>query len=363
MFISGHKEIMENLLNIFKNKYFKKIKNFNNVNITNITIGMQYPDLPCGKYRFNDDNEYIIMTDNSLCPIIKLYKILFKEYEFSEIFQSHNGFNSYLHSMSYNDGILNKNIYDKILTYIVGCLLLSIYDKQYYKINDLKPEPNIFWIGVILHMITDSYSPSHTIRFKNIKTEFPYKIKIDKDARIVRLIKKYISNLNTIITSEDKLKNILLKHFANENKQAFIKENIHHIFKVYKLFLFHIQVNNKINSLNLINNDESVPIITKSTTYDIQYFQYYENQSTLYHNSKDLMLVLNNYPKMYKRMINECKFIMINYRNCLINIKNDRDNHLNYAKQFINTTYNFIKNNTYRMDNNSLNRKSGRIYK
>ena len=64
MYISGHLEILDNILGILPNDYFNH--EYENVNVILLKHGMKYPDNPCGIYD-NIDNKHVMLRESKLC--------------------------------------------------------------------------------------------------------------------------------------------------------------------------------------------------------------------------------------------------------------------------------------------------------
>lgn len=372
MYINGHTSILDEVIDLLDNQniYFDNTIRDDKVKYSKLRKGMIYPDLPCGKYELiNDKNDiFSIMKKKTVCSITRLHKIMGHLDNLKEIFHSHRGINAFLHSMSYNPKLKASNIRDTILSNIMAYAMLSIYDKDYYKDNIIEPSPSIFWIGIILHIITDSYSQSHTIRLEktttDVKTERlswdPY---VKFRMLLWELIFKYANDSKKhIIDNETDLQEVLLKKFQkNSIEYNYIKRKKQRLFKAYKMFLFNIQTQNIVKNFVKINPNDDIS--TSYHKYDIINFQYYNNQPSSYHKKRDLIYHVKKFPDLYEKMLNECKTVLLLYKECLQQIKNNPSKHQVISKKFIKKLIKYLSSNTFRMTKQHLNNKTGTIYK
>lgn len=345
MYVSGHDEIMDEIISEYFPNYFDNLL-YKNVTKEKLYNGLIYPDLPCGKYKVK--NNHIIMSRQTTCPLTKLYKSMSIQYKFKEIYESHRGSVSFMHSMSTNPKLKVKDIVKTILTNIISFAFLAIYDIDYFKTT--MPSPNIFWIGIILHIIQDSYSQSHTIRRNDRKIIF-MKEQETHTSKLTRII----TNLKT---SMDKtaLKNKLLMHFPH--LKTHIIQNLNRLHKAHTFFLFNKQRVTVANKLLHVNVRPSID--TKK--YDIINFQYYNNQEPLYHRKYDLMVQVRKYPKMFERLKKECLYVLVSYKNCLERIKQDPTQHKTITMDFLKNLLNYLSDNTYRISRKNWDKYTGAQY-
>lgn len=132
--------------------------------------GVKFPDVPCAtrsvSYNKEANNLKVIMENYRLCnPMDLLSKLAakkgYKDDIFSEAYLSHNFLLAYLHSMTPTPDQTTSQVLKNILQLAKVFLSLSAHDVT----AKTGPRPNNFWIGVLLHMIMDSFSPAHCMRF------------------------------------------------------------------------------------------------------------------------------------------------------------------------------------------------------
>lgn len=163
MLLSTHYQIL--LLAIKNNPNFRIEENKENKeiffmntklsekNIEEIVKGLFYPDLPCS-YFFIKDNHIEMKTQ--LCSVLDLSSLgkNITKNIISQIEESHNGRYSINHSMSDNPDKNNLVIRDAIIARCIIFFYLFLETKDYT------------FIGILLHIIQDSYSPVHSLRKK-----------------------------------------------------------------------------------------------------------------------------------------------------------------------------------------------------
>jgi len=333
MFISGHIEIIQDVIdNYLPPDFFNfNLRKKNKQLIKDLFIGLQYPDAPCGKYKIASDNT-ILFKRAKLCEYINFLKLFSSVYYGeSKIFQFHKGYFAHLHSMSTDPENTVLKIRDKIITSIIGYALLAFYDNTLFA-ETREMKPNFFWIGIILHIITDSYSPAHTIRNNNYTKISP----VEKDTELLERLKIH-EEIKTL-AKEDKL---YKKHeFKYKNAQ---------LWNIYKVFKFEYNIN------KIIKKEFDFKLMTK--TYkthpgDIQSFQYYDYQSSVMHAQYDLLSYVKDNKNIYKRMIHECKTLFVLYKHAI----ETQDIH-----KFIKDLVELLLNGTYRISKANLKNKTDTI--
>lgn len=364
MYIYGHEEILDIILDKYLTKYFDdKMSKYKHVNIRKLKKGLIYPDLPCGKYEIRQ-NQDVVMVKNKTCSMLKLYKVIGDVYRLKEIFQSHRGIDAFLHAMSYDPSLKVKDVIKVIMSNISAFALLSIYDKQYYDFpkNNVYPDPNIFWIGMILHIVTDSYSQSHTIRVREKETIYPKKDNMKEYVDFkMKLNKSFFIKISkeTRITTKEELQQALIEHFKSRpHFKMFVANNLDDIFKSYKMHMFRQQTTSKIQKYFQVKSK----LVSDTKDYDIINFQYYNNQDSIYHKKYDLMTKVKSNTDMYERMLSECALILLMYKQCIHDIVDHPDRHVIISRKFVTDLYEFLNDNTFRISKSNWNNKTGSVY-
>jgi hypothetical protein len=352
MYISGHLEILEDIITKLPKDFFTKDE------LKELEIGLIYPDKPCGRYEISDLS---IKFNKKICEITKLLRMFDdKHFGESKVYQFHKGYFTHLHSMSTDSNNSVLKMRNKIIVSILGYSLLTIYDDTIFSKNPVI-KPNTFWLGIILHIITDSYSPAHTIRDPKIPTtkiNLDTNIDIDKQMRLdVHEIIKSLAKKSIIFKDKDEF----IITLAKEVKDAkdFINSQSRSLWKIYKVFKFEYDTNKLIN--RLLKNNKIDLLKTqnnnKNNYGDIISFQYYPEQSMLMHLRLDLLTYVKDNPRIYKRLINECLEVLKLYKEVL-ETKDINKFILNMYQFIITRTFNinkkYLKNDTSLIINSQI---------
>lgn len=192
MLIKYHDEL-KIIIDGMEPKYFSNFKkDLNFINMEMLMKGLHYPDVPCGKLiRSENSDKSIKWIEHTPCKNIFPLAYLFLDNMNSsiglkEIVNSHRGRQAIGHSMTPDPKYKMIDIQQKILRRLEILYMLALNDtsllqkcknkdcKACYTIKNklskddkfecVQPQPNIFWIGLIIHCIEDSYSRAHTLR-------------------------------------------------------------------------------------------------------------------------------------------------------------------------------------------------------
>lgn len=335
MFSSGHVEILTEVFReYFQDQYFKNIP-YKEVTLKNFLIGLGIVDFPCASYNFNE-NGRVKITSYKLCKLARIFDSFFStsnKVESANIFQYHKGYFAHLHAMTTDPENNILKIRNKIIMSIMGYCLLSVFDMTIF---DDQPtfSPNIFWIGMICHIITDSYSPSHTIREKKYKA---VKIPIQKEKSAIlanRLkIREYVKDLakNSSITT--------LEDFQKQFDGKLNDINIY--WKSYKMFRFEYDTNKLVRKWVPLKKLECKTGFRGIEKYgDIMTFQHSSSQFMLKHLASDFLYVIKKKKVLYRRMKNECALFMQIY----LDVLKTRN-----IKKFLIDVYDLMMNETFRI--------------
>jgi hypothetical protein len=336
MYISGHIDIINDIL---PDDYFNlKYKNFNK---RLLIKGSSITDSACGSYSI--DGDHVLFKKRKLCSITALIKLFYEKTQGeSELFQKHKGFFAHLHSMSTDPENTVLKIRNKIITSIIGYSLLAIYDND---VTLTKINPNSLWAGIILHTITDSYSPAHTIRYSKLKHYIVNNKEFDEDKKMRLRVHENIKKLAKENILYNKLNFITL--ITNSDSKRFVNKNKNSLWKSYKVFKFEYDLNKKIDPFldkNMLNNN------LPSKEGDIITFQYYDNQPSLLHMKLDLLRSVDT--KLYTRMKNECQSFLNLYKEAI-----QTGDIPTYLKKVLK----LMLEKTYRIDKKYLNNKTNWI--
>lgn len=136
--------------------YTNNVLESDNITLTDAHIrqfskGLFFPDLPCAYFYLNKGEVEMFIKLCSAAKLVTLGKNTEKTVS-SQIEESHNGKFSLNHSMASNDYDTNENVRLEIVRRccIIGFKFLTTRDYTY--------------LGYLIHIIQDSYSPGHTFR-------------------------------------------------------------------------------------------------------------------------------------------------------------------------------------------------------
>jgi hypothetical protein len=342
MYIQGHIDIINEIL---PEDYFDL--NYPKFNKKKLLQGLKYNDAPCGKYSIKDDK--VIVKSKKLCQFNNFIQLFYEnKYGESIMFQNHKGYFAHLHAMTTDPDNNIEKIRNKIIVSILGYCLMAIYDQD-FDLDNATIKPNSLWIGMVLHIITDSYSPAHTIRDKRIIIKkIPIKNEIDNNKRIRLDVHEHIKTL-----AKDKdllLKTDFIKLIINDDSKQFVLNNRLELWNAYKSYKFEYDLNNVIKQMLVINPIYTV--IGNERRGDIITFQYFENQSTLLHSKLDLLSYVKDTPLLYNRMNKECLYILNEYKEAIISG--------NVAK-FLKNVLDHMLTETFRIHSKYLNNKTNII--
>lgn len=144
--------------------------------------GMYYPDMPCGKRMLLENR--IVNLRMRPCGTGRFINLLlianqkFLKTSLSEVYMSHNGPFSYMHAMAPPGDLPIQNVRDAIVTKCLIFFALALHDDVTLRRTTTTAEatasppgrgalvngPNLFWLGQVLHVVMDSYTPAHTHR-------------------------------------------------------------------------------------------------------------------------------------------------------------------------------------------------------
>lgn len=347
MYISGHLEILNELLTYKQlSNYFNSTGKFSSKNLFK---GITVVDLPCDNYIIKNNH---VFSNPKICKMIQLLDLFKNSKNETTIWQRHKGYFAHLHSMTTDPNNTVEMIRNKIIMSILGYSLLALYDNNVFDKNPVI-NPNSIWIGIVLHIITDSYSMSHTIRNKNIKTKtYNRGSSINEDVQMQIKVHeniKDISKMKSIYPSINSFINKLLNIKRDGKSIEYIKSKKGQLFDSYKEFKLEFEMNKLVKSHIKINN-----IRDKDNYGDLVNFQYYETQPSLLHSKLDFLVYLKKDERMYQRMMNECIDYLLLFKKVLYGDIN--------TDTFLRELLIFLLSRTYCIKKIYLKEKTNKIY-
>ena len=223
--------------------------------IENMIKGLFYPDLPCSYFFIKDKH---IDMKIRLCGVLKLASLGkdVKNNMRSQIEESHNGRFSINHSMSDHHDKTNGEIRNNILARCIIVLFVFLETKDFS------------FLGYLLHIMQDSYSPVHTFREELNKIDNKnYTIQeIIQNFKIIKQITPTIDfkNINHEVVSDliyhvlDDKNNIpiilsVLQSMPSDNNNPGKTNMSNLINKIIELILIKCpDINAQINVLNIL---------------------------------------------------------------------------------------------------------------
>ena len=157
--------------------------------------GIQYPDLPCGKYEV--DKNRIALKSRDICGWVQYMFHSSGDASFNEIHTSHIGHNAIVHSMTPYTHKTVEEIRDSIVELIELFFYLALFGETGGTSQKLAPDP--FWLGVVMHTIMDACSPAHVIRKHMLGSE---------KSMVTRKLLEYANNVERILSLKDVMKRL-----------------------------------------------------------------------------------------------------------------------------------------------------------
>lgn len=360
MYLTGHVTIVEEVLSegseYFINSLQKKYPDFSQ---ERLMFGLKYVDTPCGKYSIRDGRVYF--TKRKLCNITELARLLHeKRFGESKLFQFHKGFFAHLHSMTTDPDNTVQKIRNKIIMSLLGYCLLGLYDDNLF---DGKPalNPNSMWIGMALHVITDSYSPAHTIRSPyasySVRPRPQQQANADFRARINvhERIKALAKGKTVEYATRAALMANLMSQLESPAEQKFAESRQKDLWRIYKVLEFEYETNVRVKGMIKGKHLEKLPGYKgPETVGDIVTFQYYADQSTLMHQRLDLLHYAKKDKALYRRMKDECSDFLKLYKDAV---------ETGDASTFLHLALEFFRNRTFRIHQKYMQEKTNKVYK
>jgi hypothetical protein len=179
MLIKGHTEVLKKAVQDTEEveRFFAREPKGSHLSYEMLEIGVKYQDMPCATrvldYVQEKDrrNVRVYMKDYKLCNPLSLlvhagpYPMSRSSAELahlSEAYISHNLTLAYLHSMTPTPDMTNAQVAREVLRLCASLAAMAINDSL--SMDGAKNAPNAFWMGVLLHLVTDAFSPAHVLR-------------------------------------------------------------------------------------------------------------------------------------------------------------------------------------------------------
>jgi hypothetical protein len=253
---------------------------------------LSYPDFPCGTIRVQDG---VLHENMKSCGIFRLGIAMIMD-RMSMGHQSHNGFYSLWHAMTYDPDKNVENVARNICEYVLICCNLAHSKKSF------------FWLGFALHIVMDAYSPAHTLREGTFAD----------DAELLRRIAEYDGRLHgaakhDVVKIRDAIKMVVSSVLSGNKYEDIVHDT--------STILGGGSVGRDMAAFILFDHLErkKLPFRPKmtgtrtKTTRRIMNFYYYPQQTHLFHYSKDRIGMVKKY-KLYDECIYDVAVMLQLYR-------------------------------------------------
>lgn len=364
MFLDGHREILAELIeNRLRPDFFSgwsdsSDRTDSTMILKAINRGLAYPDLPCGKVKLvkQQDLYVAVLHRPLLCSVLSLYQLMFpRNHQYSELFQSHLGALAHVHSMAPGYKATSLEVVKEIVSHSISIAMLfwKCFEKNAEKPLDLSAKNGAFWLGILIHTLTDSYSESHTIRVPEvglIASQTP-----DEElSRVMRhsavLYDLAGKTLDKPLTSKGLAREI--EKIRRIKKRGIMHKAQQH--QTYMLFLMYRSIDRDVRGI-LPNIDRSIAsfynktstLKNRDSTYDIRAFSFYPTQKPHYHALRDRVFLVKDRPELFKRMLDDCERIVNIFKQGAISA--DRGDGDVGLKRFISKVLECLMNGPYRL--------------
>ena len=265
---------------------------------TAIKLGVQYPDLPCGKYEV--DKSHITLKSRDICGWIQYVFHSSGDASFNEIHTSHIGHNAIVHSMTPYTHKTVEEIRDSIIELIELFFYLALFgETEGTASNKLAPDP--YWLGVVMHTIMDACSPAHVIRKHMLGSE---------KSIVTRKLLEYANNIPRILSMKDVMKRLKEELvFQLETMDKMNPQEIYHYYLIMKHQAIYMK------QLNTIKGVASQPL-REDDMFAIIDFQNYSKQNGLFHLLRDNEREVNRF-SLEPLLKESCTFVLQLYMDML----------------------------------------------
>ena len=320
MYLDGHREILDELLEtrlpprvladwpggVKEAAVLKAIQR-----------GLAYPDLPCGRVDIEKGDTRAILRRPLLCSALALVQLLApRSHQYSEMFQSHLGALAHVHAMAPGHRVPTAVVAAAIASHALSLSLLfwRCFELKPGKHKEEREKNGPFWLGILLHTLTDSYADAHAIRVPNVALARapPPDEEQDRVMRHSALLYELAGR-----TLDAPLKKKALGAEIEKARRV-KKRGVLHIkqqHQTYMLFVMHRQTDRAVRT-HLPGADRAIAAAvrgksraakaTTKTAHDIRAFSYYPTQpQPLYHALRDRLQLVRDRPAMWDRMLGE----------------------------------------------------------
>jgi hypothetical protein len=311
MFLEGHREILAEVVatrlppRFFASGWLggKRSKDVNP--LAAIQRGMEYPDMPCGAVQL--EGVRAVMRRPALCSTASMVKLFRTKHQYSEQYQSFHGSLVHLHAMSPVAGAKAGQVTRTIVSHAL--MIATLFRKSAHEGDEDCP----FWVGAMLHTLTDSYSDAHTIRLPGVALvrAAPPPRSQDKVMRHAALLYDIAGRTLDQPLGRAELAEAIDRSSGIDRARSGARRQ----HRLYLLYVLHRQTDRDVR-IALPSVDERLlkpasrtpgghaPTVPR--THDIRAYSYYPTQNTGYHAIRDRLRLVRDRPAMWSRMLDEC---------------------------------------------------------
>ena len=276
-----------------------------------IRRGLEYPDLPCGRVTLTSGNE-IVFSHPRLCSVFSLVRLFTAASrrlgQYTEFMQSHVGPMAHLHSMAPVHGAPSSAVVREIVSHALVSAL-SFY--RCFQTRGEEKKHAGFWLGILLHTLTDSYSPGHAVRSAGgrlVRAPAPDPAQLRTMRHAVLLYELAGRTLDAPFGDAGQLQRAIEGARRVKNR-GFVR--IRQQYATYLRFVSLRRTQREVKSLlrgsdRRNGNPPKENENAKANAYDVRAFSYYPTQPPLYHALRDVLRNVRGVPAMWDRMLDEC---------------------------------------------------------
>ena len=345
MYIDGHREILAEVVATRLTPDFFDGWPGNPRVLHMIRVGLTYPDLPCGKVKPIVKGEpALIMHRPKLCSILAVTSLLRPHKQHNEMYQSHLGMLAYLHAMSPDPRSTAGTVTHAIVSHALSLALLFRRSALAPPLKRAKPVEVMypFWLGVLLHTVTDSYAEAHTVRHRGRPMEAAVPPSDEQDDMMRRATALYALAGRTLGRPLSR------PELADELKKRVSKH--HH--RLYMMYVFHRQTDHEVRralpgtdrlitqgTTGVRQAQKGSPKGNSSNNNNIHSYSYFPTQTTSYHAHRDRLSLVRAEPAMWDRMLDECADL----------IRIFREHHADTERRFLRRVLYFLVRRPFRL--------------
>lgn len=344
MFLDGHKEILAEVLSSepgLLRGWPGALRERSLVRA--IQKGLAYPDLPCGRVEIPKQGDPIVrLRRPKLCSVASMLQLMSpSKHQYSELYQSHLGSLARVHAMAPTHRATTAAVAHEIVaqSLSLGLLFWRCFDPASTHPEE-RPKNGGFWLGILIHTLTDSYSDAHAVRVPGV----PLSVAPAPDEVQERVMRHSALLYEIAGRSLDAPLSKKQLYAEIERVRRVKKRGVLHLAKqhqTYLLFVMHRQTFRAIRG-DLPGVDLAIARgLERAATRDlggddIRAFSYYPTQPQPgYHALRDRLSVLRKRPRTWARMHRECAEFLRIFKDAAAQAAKSRTHDASARKRFL----------------------------